>query len=1158
MLKSLPALILGSFLFLLTPDASCQQPLPSTFLWKISGKGLQKPSYLYGTMHLQDKRLFNFPDSLYSSLENTEGFALELDIREMIDSVFARGIKEKENELLAKEVSINDKYLDRSNSELLRKFGLQADKLTKKDLKKIRDYKLNQIVQKGEMPTIVDGYLYGLAQRLGKMITGIEDVNDQLNIPDELGADLTPEQVFMPEAFMRQYLERMISIYVKKDLQQVEAYISGKIDNNIRDLVLIKRNVKMARRIDSLMQHRSTFFAVGVAHLPGDSGLIRLLQEDGFTVEPVFSNTAISAEKYAAGLMKLPWKKDENQLYNIEMPGTPSQFNMMGEAMTMKAFFDLPTMTMYLSGYTAGQIKNYDDVVKVFQSIAASMGSFRKKIVPKNISTNDMTGGEAVMEIPEGFYRIRLLQKKNTMYMLMIGSPKKNHLTNVDADRFFQSFEVRDVLPGNGWENFSMNNEGISMMLPGKPKVNETINRSAEGSNWNFKTYDFLDNEKGLYFLIQARELKGGYYLDGDTTYLSFFKNELLGRSCTIDQIDTTSFRGWPAFRMNIFMPAQNAKYRNFTIVRGNRVYGLLVGGTATADLSDADKLFESVKLEDYSMDPYRPITHDGFSTSAPAAFIQMPPDDPEQTSANKIHYFSHDEKHAVSYEVFKDLFPKYYWTKSDSAYLENKSKTYLETDDSLLANRTTYNGNLKGREILIRKQNNNILRKVRYFINGDTLYTIIAYIPEQYINYPECIKFYDDFRVSDEKLPVIYQSKTVELLEALKTTDTTELLSVLDQFQYIEFEKQDLPHLHKALQADYLKLDETYYRSVTDYIINSIVGLDNGATVQFISGNYPGLKTKREESGYKMLNLLARIKTSESYSLLKKYIVSDLPSKGENQLEYALSDSLQLTATLFPAVLSQLKDSVFADGLIPVITTLIDSNLLSIEELIPFKNILLAHAGKKIAIIKENEDLWYRYTNWVELIRRLNDKESNEVLRAYLSIASLHVKYSTVMALVKNNQDVPFSEMEKLAADIDYRAYFYTELKKLDKQKLFPVKYATQEKIAQSEIYGMASDENEATVTLIGERTTEFMGVKQKFYLYKVSFEYEDGESENYLGIAGGYAPGQKEITSYPEAMGIYWNEELAKGEIDRQFKSYLESTAAYLKEQKELAQKN
>ena len=45
--------------------------------------------------------------------------------------------------------------------------------LTKKDLKKIRDYRLNKVLQKGEMPTIVDGYLFGVALRQKKWIGAI-------------------------------------------------------------------------------------------------------------------------------------------------------------------------------------------------------------------------------------------------------------------------------------------------------------------------------------------------------------------------------------------------------------------------------------------------------------------------------------------------------------------------------------------------------------------------------------------------------------------------------------------------------------------------------------------------------------------------------------------------------------------------------------------------------------------------------------------------------------------------------------------------------------------------------------------------------------------------------------------------------------------------
>src|SRR5262245_19223249 len=51
----------------------------SSLLWRISGNGLNKPSYLFGTMHVYDKKAFNFKDSLYDFLEKADGFALEFD-----------------------------------------------------------------------------------------------------------------------------------------------------------------------------------------------------------------------------------------------------------------------------------------------------------------------------------------------------------------------------------------------------------------------------------------------------------------------------------------------------------------------------------------------------------------------------------------------------------------------------------------------------------------------------------------------------------------------------------------------------------------------------------------------------------------------------------------------------------------------------------------------------------------------------------------------------------------------------------------------------------------------------------------------------------------------------------------------------------------------
>src|SRR5262245_45509876 len=49
---------------------------PSLF-WEISGNGLKKPSWLFGTMHVSSKLAFNLSDSFYLAIRNSEVVALE-------------------------------------------------------------------------------------------------------------------------------------------------------------------------------------------------------------------------------------------------------------------------------------------------------------------------------------------------------------------------------------------------------------------------------------------------------------------------------------------------------------------------------------------------------------------------------------------------------------------------------------------------------------------------------------------------------------------------------------------------------------------------------------------------------------------------------------------------------------------------------------------------------------------------------------------------------------------------------------------------------------------------------------------------------------------------------------------------------------------------
>ena len=48
-----------------------------SLLWEISGNGLTRPSYLFGTMHVSSKLAFHLADSFYLGIRNADIVALE-------------------------------------------------------------------------------------------------------------------------------------------------------------------------------------------------------------------------------------------------------------------------------------------------------------------------------------------------------------------------------------------------------------------------------------------------------------------------------------------------------------------------------------------------------------------------------------------------------------------------------------------------------------------------------------------------------------------------------------------------------------------------------------------------------------------------------------------------------------------------------------------------------------------------------------------------------------------------------------------------------------------------------------------------------------------------------------------------------------------------
>lgn len=133
-------------------------------LWKISGNGLKKPSYLFGTMHLADQRVFDFSDSVIAKIQECDGFALEVSPDSMAQFIAQLMIDRK------KDVVIRDFKKDLTEKEyavLKEKIWVEAslnlDQINDKTPKQIARLLNSPLLTQNDKNTFLDGYLYRIA-----------------------------------------------------------------------------------------------------------------------------------------------------------------------------------------------------------------------------------------------------------------------------------------------------------------------------------------------------------------------------------------------------------------------------------------------------------------------------------------------------------------------------------------------------------------------------------------------------------------------------------------------------------------------------------------------------------------------------------------------------------------------------------------------------------------------------------------------------------------------------------------------------------------------------------------------------------------------------------------------------------------------------------
>lgn len=1102
-------------------------------------------------MHLQDKRLFYFSDSLYKYLEQAEGYALEVDLAELMDSVIQKVIDQKEDEIIDKKRLQHSSEKKKIIDSLLRNVKLYNDKASKKQLEKLRNEKMRKAIKNKEMPTVMDAYFYGIARRQGKWLGGIEDVQDQLSLFDEFGTEISEGDLLATDKEITVSLEKMIAIYLAKDLDGIEEFATGNYSGKLEDAMFLKRNLKMARRMDSLAHVRSMFFTVGAAHLPGDSGVINLLRSKGYRVEPVFSTAKIDPDEYTSQLAQAPWIKveDERKTYQVEMPGKASDLNMFGDLIRMKFYMDITSLTYYMSGSTV--LQKELDLEKAIGQLSSNIDA--KILDKKLIQKGDMKGIESVMRADDNYYKAQYLVRDNVLYILLAGGEKKEVLEANDLKKFFESFVAYKRKPApssNQWAVFGLKEKAFTVELPGQPRRNEKIEKKAEGSEWKFTVYDYADESTGNYYMVQVRDIRPGYFLEGDSAYFSIFRDNLKNVIGNVTRDTVFMLNSFPAFSYEGTSTEGDLSFKTLTLTRGNRVYNLFAVGNMNGHGSeDLERFLHSITLTDYQKSAWKKeISPEGnFFTTAPAPVIEKTEDEGKEKII--INYVSYNSNNCISYHVIKNVFSTYYWTKNDTLLFNKTGLAYKDDADSVLSEKWVTNGKLKGKEWLISSAGSTNIKKFRQLVNGDTLYTILSFIPYQYINEKEQQQFFEDFRVIDEQ-PVssIFQKKTAKLLADLQSKDSVVFEKASRELPSAVFEEEDRDLLHEALLKEYPDDDGIYFK-VRQHISNRLRDIEDKSTVDFIRQNYPKLTGKKEAYKIYLLNVLAAYKTDYSYNSLKELILNDPPKTGDRVLSAWMMDSAKLNRTLFPEILSLNDNELLQSWLVSLTAQMIDSNIVTRDMLLSYEKGFLAAGDTVYTKLKDQpDDAFYDfpYVSLVNILGVYNDAVSNSMLQQYLGLSDIQIKYQSAITLLNNNQLVNVKYFDEIAAEKEFRRNLYDTLVNAGKQRFFPVKYMNQKSLAESDMFNALydTDDEPDRIVFVTSVTRAYKGETKRFYLYRVEYgsgEGEDPKKSQWLGVAGPYSTDLKKLNTNSEITGIYDTENFDQQHVEQQLDAYL-----------------
>lgn len=257
-----------------------------TWLWKVQHSMMNQPSYVFGTMHVQDASAFTWWSEVTDAIEQCPVFAAEYPLDASQDPSKAH------LSLLPAGQTIRD-FLSPNH---FKKLSTVFTRMTGQPVElyiRLRPLFLTQILTEQilakDFPESLDQSLWNQAKQSEKELIGIESLDEQIEILDSipywyqiraLMGIVTNRKRF------RQHLLQSTQLYQAGEVQRLFQSVK-RGTGHMRKLMIYKRNIIMADRIAMYSLRRPLVAAIGAGHLGGAKGVLRLLKQKGFKITAV-------------------------------------------------------------------------------------------------------------------------------------------------------------------------------------------------------------------------------------------------------------------------------------------------------------------------------------------------------------------------------------------------------------------------------------------------------------------------------------------------------------------------------------------------------------------------------------------------------------------------------------------------------------------------------------------------------------------------------------------------------------------------------------------------------------------------------------------------------------------------------------------------------